>query len=265
MGAAILGIGRSSLRCALAANEILEETSNPDIHFFTADLSSQRQVRQAALEVSEHLEKYGRKLDVLVNNAGTVTTWYTATEDGYETQFAVNHLAGFLLTHQLLPYLQAAPEARILTVTSRSHRTMRMFWNDVMMRRFYFILLAYKQSKLANVLFTVGLNHRLGPNSRLRAFAIDPGLVNTSIGGKNQPAIVRWVWNLRRQKGAEPSDGAKTLIHVASAPHLDPPDGVYWRHGRSIPPSRYAQRMDEVERLWALSEQLCGIVYPKQL
>lgn len=265
MGAAILGVGRSNQRCIQTADQIRDASTNQKILFFTADLSSQRQVRRLGQEVIEYMDDHGGNLDVLINNAGMVTTWYTASEDGYEMQFAVNHLASFLLTHELLPLLQAAPEARILTVTSRSHRRMRMFWNDVMMRRFYFILLAYKQSKLANVLFTIGLNQRFGENSHLRAFAVDPGLVNTTIALKNQPAFVQWVWNLRRKKGAPPSTGAKTLIHVASAPRLDPPDGVYWRHCRSIPPSRYAQRPQEVERLWTLSERLCGIEYPKTL
>lgn len=265
MGAAILGVGRSSERCAQAADEIRLATSNPDVHFFIADLSSQRQVRLLAREIKAHVENRGGALDVLINNAGVVTTWYTATEDGYEMQFAVNYLAGFLLTHELLPLLQASPEARILTVTSRSHRRMRIFWNDIMLRRFYFILLAYKQSKLANVMFTIGLNQRLSQNSHLRAYAVDPGLVNTTIALKNQPALVRWVWNKRRQMGAIPSEGAKTIIHVAGTPRLEPPDGIYWRHCRSIPPSPYAQRSNEVARLWALSERLCGIEYPKTL
>lgn len=263
LGAEILGVGRSSQRCDQTAEMIRNATSNPNISFFTADLSAQRQVRRVAEEVTAHIKNNSGRLDVLVNNAGAVSTWYRATEDGYELQFAVNHLAAFLLTHELLPLLQAAPEARILTVTSRSHRRMRIFWKDVMLRRYYFILLAYKQSKLANVMFTIGINQRLKPGSPIRAYAIDPGLVNTTIALKDQPAIVRWVWNLRRQKGAHPSEGAKTLIYAASASHLDPPDGVYWRHCRSIPPSPYAQRLDEVERLWVLSERLCGVEYPE--
>ncbi len=259
MGAVILGVGRSEESCAQAAEDIRTANSNDHIHFFTADLSSQRQVRQLAKEVTTHVKNNSGKLDVLVNNAGVVKAWYTATEDGYEMQFAVNHLAPFLLTHELMPLLQTAPEGRILTVSSKSHRNMRIFWNDVMMRRFYTFILAYKQSKLANVLFTLGLNHRLANSPNVRAYAIDPGLVNTSIGLKNNPAIIRWGWSIRRKKGANPSDAAKTLVHVASSPKLNPPDGIYWKNCRSIPPSPYAQRLDVVDRLWELSERLCGI------
>jgi len=260
MGASILGVGRSEERCALAAAEIQQKYPSSRVHFFTADLASQRQIRRLAEEIIAYVTAHhSGQLDVLANNAGVVSSWYTSTEDGYEMQFAVNHLAPFLLTYLLQPLLQAAPGARILTTSSRSHRTMRIFWNDIMLRRFYNPLLAYKQSKLANVLFTVGLNLRLNGSTNIRAYAIDPGLVNTHIGTKNNSGIVQWVWNLRRQKGAHPEDGARTLVFVASEPELKPPEGLYWRNCQSIPPSRYSQRLDEVQRLWDLSERLCGL------
>lgn len=260
MGASILGVGRSEERCIHAEAEVRQQNPSVDVHFFTADLASQAQVRRLAKEITDFVSaNHAGKLDVLANNAGVVSSWYTSTEDGYEMQFAVNHLAPFLLTNLLLPVLKASPQARILTTSSRSHRTMRIFWNDIMLRRFYNPLLAYKQTKLANVLFTVGLEQRLNGTTNIRAYAIDPGLVNTQIGAKNNSGIVQWVWNLRRQKGADPMDGAKTLVYVASEPELNPPDGIYWRNCRAIPPSRYSQRLDESQRLWELSERLCGL------
>ncbi len=259
-GAAILGVGRSAERGAQAVADIRSTAPGAQVHFFTAEFSALRQVRRLAQEIREYVTaRHGGKLDVLVNNAGTVTSKYTVTEDGYETVFAVNHLAPFLLTRELLPLLQAAPAARILTVSSRSHRNMRILWGDVMLRRFYNPLLAYKQSKLANVLFTAEFNRRLVGATRIRAYAIDPGLVNTEIGSKNTHGIVRWAWNLRRKQGADPSVPARTIAMVASQPKLDPPDGIYWRDCRTIAPSRYALREDEAKKLWALSEQLCGL------
>ncbi len=259
-GAAILGVGRSEERGAQAAADLRSASPGVPIHYFTADLAAQRQVRRLGEEILQYVTAHHNgKLDVLVNNAGVFTSWYTATEDGFETVFAVNHLAPFLLTRELLPLLHAAPAARVLTVSSRSHRNTRIFWGDVMLRRFYNPLLAYKQSKLANVLFTAEFNRHLSGTTRVRAYAIDPGLVNTEIGLKNNYGVVRWVWNQRRKQGVDPSIAAKTIAMVASRPKLDPADGLYWRDCQSIAPSRYALRADESAKLWALSEGLCGL------
>jgi len=211
-------------------------------------------------QIKETLQKHGcRKIDVLINNAGMVTNWYTATEDGYETQFAVNHLAPFLLTHLLFPLLQAAPAARVLTTSSNSHRAARIRWNDVMLERRYSTLRAYQQSKLANVMFSYEFNRRFAGITPMRAYAIDPGLVNTSIGLKGTNGPVRWVWERRRKRGVDPEDGALTLIHVAVDPALQGSAEVYWKDCRPITPSRRAQDEEEAARLWKLSERLCGI------
>ena len=259
-GAWVLGVGRSPVRCREARDAILVEHPDARLAFAVADLSSQRQVRKLACEIRERvLAEGGGKIDVLINNAGVVPGWYTATEDGYEMQFAVNHLAPFLLTYELMPLLQAAPEARVVTVSSSSHRGARIRWGDIMHRRYYHCLLAYKQSKLANVLFSAELNRRLGPASRVRAYAADPGLVNTEIGQKHTSGFIEWFWRQRRRRGATPEQGAKTIVFLASDPSVRGSDAVYWKDCRPLPPSRYAQREDVAARLWSLSERLCGI------
>ena len=135
---------------------------------------------------------------------------------------------------------------------------MRIFWGDVMLRKIYNPLLAYKQSKLANVLFTVELNRRLS-GTNVRAFAVDPGLVNTEIGLKNHSPLVRWVWDKRRQRGRSPAQGAATVVQLASRQTAELLPGDYWRDGKPIPPDRYALRSAEGQRLWQLSERLCGL------
>ena len=155
IGANVLGVGRSAERCNKAKENILRESPDAQIDFLLADLSSQQQVKKLAEEIKQKVDKQeNNAIDVLVNNAGSVVNWYTATEDGFELQFAVNHLAPFLLTHLLLPSIERSKDGRILTVSSNSHRKARIHWKDVMLRRGYNTLLAYKQSKLANVLFT---------------------------------------------------------------------------------------------------------------
>ncbi len=258
-GHQVVAIGRSPARCAQAEESIRAENPAADIRYHLADLSAQSQVRTLAAALRSELPR----LDVLINNAGAVASWYTATEDGYELQFALNHLAPFLLTRLLLPLLQASPQARVITTSSASHRSGRIHWEDVMLRRHYNPLTAYEQSKVANVLFSTEFNRRHAspegsPEPRLRAYAADPGLVNTEIGLKGTQGIVRWFWNLRRRGGQSPEQGAATAVHLASQPLNGQSSQLYWADCRPTPPSRYAQRADEAERLWQLSERLCG-------
>lgn len=259
-GAFVIGVGRSAERCSAARQAILAEYPDARVDFCTADLSSQRQVRALAGSIRECVEAAGEhKIDVLINNAGTVSSWYVATEDSYELQFAVNHLAPFLLTHELMSLLQAALSARVITTSSGSHYRTSMHWADVMYRRNYSCLAVYKQSKLANVLFTAELNRRLGVGSQVRAYAVDPGLVNTEIGLKGTGGIEEWVWQWRRSGGVSPEQGAATAIFLASEPSLENPNGIYWKDCRPAQPSRYARRPEEAARLWSLSERLCGL------
>jgi NAD(P)-dependent dehydrogenase (short-subunit alcohol dehydrogenase family) len=258
-GASVIGVGRSAARCKQARDAILTHHPSAHITYLLADLSSQRQVRQLAAAIRDQATSSGAgQLDVLINNAATVSNWYTATEDGYELQFAVNHLAPFLLTLELLPLLKKASSARIITVSSGSHRNTRIHWQDVMLRRGYNTLRAYKQSKLANVLFTFELNRRLGEDSSVRAYAADPGLVNTEIGSKGTSGLVRWIWEKRRAGGVNPEQGAETLIYLAADASVDGSREVYWKDCRPVQASKYAHRAEEAARLWELSEHLCG-------
>jgi retinol dehydrogenase 12 len=259
-GAQVIGVGRSAARCAEAQQSIQAKTPGARLSFFVADLSSQRQITDLAHRIRESVESVGAgKIDALINNAGAVSSWYTTTEDGYELQFAINHLAPFRLTYELMPLLRRAPAARVITTSSGSHYRSKMHWPDVMHRRHYNCLLAYKQSKLANVLFTLELNRRLGDESGVRAYAADPGLVNTEIGLKGTSGIARWVWEKRRAQGASPEQGATTLIFLATDPSVEDTYAGYWKDCRPTQPSQFARRNEEAARLWELSERLCGI------
>ncbi len=254
-GARVIGVGRSKERCEQARQTILAGTPGARIEFAVADLSSQQAVRGLGAELLERLGS--APLDVLVNNAGAVASWFTPTVDGYELQFAVNHLAPFLLTRELLPALQKAGAARVITTSSRSHRGARIHWGDVMLRRAYFTLTAYRQSKMANVLFSAEFNRRYGGNG-LRAYAADPGLVKTDIGLKGTGGLVSLVWGLRARGGKPPEHGAATIVHLA-ADTLEDEAAVYWKDSRPLAPDPYALREDEARRLWELSERLCGL------
>lgn len=258
-GARVIGVGRSRERCEQARQAILAQTPGARIEFALADLSSQRAVAALGAELRERLA--GAPLDVLANNAGAVASRYTPTVDGIELQFAVNHLATFRLTYELMPCLRAGGGARVLTTSSGSHRGARMHWNDVMLRRFYNPLTAYKQSKMANVLFTAEFNRREGENG-MRAFAIDPGLVRTQIGLKGTSGLVSWIWSMRARGGQPPEVGAATIVHLAEQAQPADAQAIYWKDSQPLAPDRYALREDAARRLWELSEQLCDIRWP---
>jgi NAD(P)-dependent dehydrogenase (short-subunit alcohol dehydrogenase family) len=260
-GAALIGIGRSPERCRATERRLRSACPGVEIDYLVADLSLQSEVRKAAAGVREVLERRGTAaLDGLVNNAGTFTYWLALTREGFETQWAVNHLAAFLLTHELLPLLEAAPAARVVTVSSGSHYTARMQWDDIQLRRSYNGLRAYEQTKLANVLFTAELNRRLRvQGSRVRAYAADPGLVKTDIGLKGTPAVVRWVWSLRRSGGITAEESARGIVYLLTQPAVGEAAGIYWKHGAPKAPSKRGLEVDSARRLWEMSENMCAI------
>src|SRR5512139_483535 len=127
------------------------------VDLLVADLACQAEVRRAAAEFLAS----GRPLHVLINNAGAVNLRRTLTPDGIETTFAVNHLAYFLLTTLLLERLRASAPARIVNVASEAHRFGTLDFDDLQNGRRYRVMSVYGQSKLANILFTAELAHRL--------------------------------------------------------------------------------------------------------
>lgn len=259
-GAHVIGVGRSPQRCHEAERRLQSVNPAGQATYLVADLTLQSEVRRLAVEIRRVLAARGLDhLNGLVNNAGAFTYWLNLTAEGFETQWALNHLAPFLLTLELLPLLEAAPSARIVTVSSESHAHTRLNWEDIQLRRHYNGLVAYKQTKLANVLFTAELNRRLGPGSRVKAFAADPGLVKTDIGFKDTPGIVQWVWGRRRAIGIPPEEAADGIVHLLGEASLRNSQEVYWRHGEPRRADPQALDAMNAQRLWTMSTQMCGL------
>lgn len=255
-GYRVIGIGRDPGKCAALQEELGERMS-----YVTADLLNQSQVLRAAEEIAAYLEGHcGGELYALVNNAGCTRSWYMTTQEGVEHQFALNHLAGFLLTHKLLPYLMAA-HGRVLITSSNSHKMMKMRWNDLMFQKGYHQLLAYKQSKLCNMLFAYGFNERFQEKG-VRAYGIDPGLVNTEIGLKDTSGIGRFVWSVRRKHGMPPEVSAETYLWLLE--QEEPPRNLYYALCRPAQCSGQVNR-ENANRLWAVSQELCGIAFGKEV
>lgn len=258
-GADVIGIGRSSERCATAEQNLQKECANPKVKFITADLSRQAEVKLAAGLIKEQLAVWGKTvLDGLVNNAGAFTYWFTLTPEGIETQWAVNHLAPFLLTRLLTPLLQAGGDGRVVTVSSDSHVGAHIHWDDPQLRRRYNGLSTYGVTKLANILFTLEFNKRTS-QAGVHAFAADPGLVKTDIGMKGTPGLVGWVWRIRRSGGTSPEVPAQGILYLLSQPELKDSAQIYWKDSQPRRASRTALDPVEASRLWEYSERMCGL------
>lgn len=262
-GAYVIGTGRSKERCTKAEEEIRSSYAQAKLCYLTADLSSLSEVARLAAGVHDRLATDGiSHIDVLINNAGTVSSWYVSTVDGFELQFAVNHLAPFRLTYELLPLLQQSQEGTIIGVSSGSHYRTKIHWKDVLLRKHYNCLLAYKQSKLANVLFATELNRRLkSSGSCIKAFTVDPGLVNTDIGLKGTDGIVKKVWKIRSGSGTAAEQPARSISYLVAESAARQTDEVYWKDCTPLKPSRYSQFEEVGSRLWELSEKMCGVKY----
>lgn len=256
-GYRVLGIGRNPERIASSLKALRDSHPGTEVDFFQADLSEQDETERVAKEIGEYLDSHcGGELFGLVNNAGCVRSWHTTNRKGYETQFALNHLAAFVLTSRLFPWLLRG-KGRVLFTSSRSHFGMKIRWKDVMFEKAYHPLLAYKQSKLCNLLFAFSLNRRYGEQG-IRAYGIDPGLVRTDIGGKDTGGLVRFVWNLRKRGGREPEVPARTYLTLLVA---DPaPEGLYFHDSRPVRFSREV-REDSAQKLFELSERLAGFSF----
>jgi NAD(P)-dependent dehydrogenase (short-subunit alcohol dehydrogenase family) len=252
-GARVIGVGRDALRSEKARAEVARAAAGgPVPEWEITDLGLMREVEGLAARI---LAREG-SLDVLVNCAGVFTARRRLSPEGLETQFAVNHLAPFLLTTSLLPLLEAAPEARVITVSSASHFYGRIHWRDPSLSAFYLGLWAYEQSKLANVLFSYELVRRLGPGTKVRVAVADPGLANTAMGKKQGLSPSSLFWSLRRRAGSPPSVPAEAIAFLAEAPRNLVGTGLYWKGKAAMASSRLSYREADAARLWAMSEAM---------
>jgi len=255
-GAFVIGIGRSEKRNQNATVQVKAGNFKGQAVYLLADLAMQDQVRAVCVDINRVLKDRGfSHLDALVNNAGVYLGKKYMTGEGIEMTFVVNHLAPFLLTHELLPLLKEEDHGRVLTVSSYSHRTTPLNLSRIANPKPYIGLLAYKRSKLCNVLFTQALNRKV---EGVTAFAVDPGLVNTAIASKGSQGISHWIWRRRRKKGTKPDVPARTILFLIGEHQIDPKDGIYYKDSEPFSPSLKAQNVDLAEKLWELSIGLTG-------
>jgi NAD(P)-dependent dehydrogenase (short-subunit alcohol dehydrogenase family) len=252
-------VGRTPAKLGAAAARVRAESPDVPVETYLCDFASLADVRGLAHELGT---AYPR-IDVLVNNAGTVFDRRTVTEDGIEATFQVNHLAGFLLTELLLDRLRAAAPSRIVTTSSIGHHAGTMDFDDLGFERGYRTLRAYSRSKLANVLYTRHLAARLDGDG-VTATCLHPGTVATNIWSR-APWFARPVLAIGKKLFmVSAATGGDRLAHLATSPEVEGESGGYYQQDRLKEPSDLARDDALAERLVAESRRLVGLDAPAQ-
>ena len=267
-GASVTLAARDVAKGQQVADAIRGAHPEAKVEVMALDLTSPASIRRFAAEFLARRPA----LHVLVNNAGVMACPLARTPEGYELQFATNHLGHFLLTGLLAPALRAGAPARVVSVSSSGHRLSPVVFDDIHYeRRPYDKWQAYGQSKTANVLFAVELDRRL-VSAGVRANALHPGAIVTDLGRHlSQEDIAALASRTPGGKGFQwktiPA-GAATAVWAATAPELEDRGGLYLEDCQVAAPKesedqlagyeRYAVDPVAARRLWSASEGMVG-------
>ena len=243
-----------------AARTKITAVAKGQVELVIADLASLDEVRRLARTL---LDGYP-KIHVLINNAGLYNTTRATTVDGYEAVFAVNYLAGFLLTRLLLDRIKASAPARIINVNSKGHLFGGLDLNDLNWeKRRYRGLKGYGGSKTAGILFTRELADRL-KGTGVTVIAVHPGEVLSNIG-MNNGLIYRSMRKYLIDRSLKPTSLAgEALYYLAASPEVEGVTGRYFNMTHSEKPGGHALNRSLGRTLWMISEQLTGLVTPTQ-
>ena len=237
-GATVLAVARDADRGAAAVADIRAAVPGARLELLVADLSDLSAVRKLAEQVDS--------VDVLVNNAGVITTHGERTADGLDVMLATNHLGPFLLTNLLLPKLK-----RVVVVGSGAHKQVRSIpWDDL-------TNLGYPQTKALNILFCYELARRVA-GTGVTANVADPGFVRTDLG-RHMTGWFGLFLKLATPFMTTPERGAATSVYLATSPEVAEVSGRCFAKCRPVATSALTNDPAAAARLWQLSAELVGL------
>jgi NAD(P)-dependent dehydrogenase (short-subunit alcohol dehydrogenase family) len=257
-GATLTIVGRDETKTRRTAEVLRQTTGNPAVDTLIADLSSLRGMRAVT---AGFLARRGR-LDILVNNAGALFQRPAVTVDGLEMTFALNHLAYFVVTTELIGLLRETPGARVVNTASSAHRFGRLDVEHMPTRSrgagFVSGFRVYCDSKMANVVFTQELSRRLSPFG-VTANCLHPGFVRSRFFGQTTGPLGYATRNpLANLVARPPERAADTLVWLATDPAAAAHSGEYFINRAVRTVSRRTRDERLRSRLWALSERLAA-------
>jgi NAD(P)-dependent dehydrogenase (short-subunit alcohol dehydrogenase family) len=253
MGAHVVMMSRDIEKGEIARQEIARISRNNQVDLMQCDLSSMQSIRNFS---TQFIAKYPR-LDILINNAGIFTEHRMETQDGFEYQIGVNHLGHFHLTMLLLELIKRSAPARIINVSSAAHFGGRIHFEDLQQTRRYSGWKAYAQSKLANILFTYELAHRM-TGTGITVNCLHPGFVNTRFAVNRESEKPHPMINFLAPFTINPLTGAATSIYLAASPEVEHITGKYFAKRKQRASSKASYDLVSAEKLWNLSIALTG-------
>ncbi|OXL85868.1 short-chain dehydrogenase [Paenibacillus sp. SSG-1] len=258
-GATVIMACRSIANANMAADQIKTLKPSGKVVVMKLDLGDLESVHAFAAAFRQHYDR----LDLLINNAGVAKPPYGKTAQGFEQQFGINHLGHFALTGLMLDMLDATPGARIVTVSSLSHRSGVIRFDDLNWERNYHPARAYAQSKLANLLFTYELQRRLvAAGQSTLAVASHPGWSATN--ALRHSSMMR---SLNPFFAQSPKMGVLPTLYAATAPgvrggdYYGPTSLELRGYPKKVVSSASSHDEAVARRLWTISEELTQVKY----
>jgi NAD(P)-dependent dehydrogenase (short-subunit alcohol dehydrogenase family) len=248
-GAQVLIGARTTERGEAAADRIRSQVPGAVLQVVAADLSLMREVRSLAYQVIDSTPR----LDGLILNAAEARSDLVLTDEGIETNFATNHLAGFLLTHLLLRHLRAAAPARVVAISSSVHTQVRMVDLTSVVTGAPLTPDSYRTSKLLNILFIRELARRV-KGQGITANAADPGFVRTNLG-RHAIGGRRMLLTVTRPMQSNPDRAAATPVYLATSDEVAEVTGGYYANRHPMEVSGLATDEKLARRLWSVSAQ----------
>ncbi len=261
-GARVIVTARDEAKVAATIATLAEAVPSAAIEGGVLELGSLDSVRRFADWVISRTDA----LQLQVNNAGIMAVPYSLSTDGFESQFATNHLGHFLLTGRLVGLLRAGAPSRVVNLSSGGHATGGIRLEDPnFLTGDYEPWVAYGQSKTANILFSAELDRRLAP--QVHSYSVHPGRVGTELGRYLTRETVGALLQRAGGGGGLPPvksvpEGAATSAWACVAPELVDHGGAYLADCALATAAAHALDADVARRLWELSEQLVGEPFP---
>jgi NAD(P)-dependent dehydrogenase (short-subunit alcohol dehydrogenase family) len=254
LGAKVVLVCRDEVKGQAAKKEIIQKTGNKRVDLMICDFARLSSVRQLAHDIKGRFQQ----LDVLINNTAIFVTKLIYTEDEFEMQFQVNHLSPFLLTNLLLNLMKKSAPSRIINVASDAHYAGRIHFENPSLSDGYHGMKAYRQSKLANVLFTYELAKRLN-HSGVTTNCLHPGVVRTSLIDRHSSGLYKYGWILMKPFLIPVTQGAKTSVYLATSDEVYDVSGKYFDKCKSKKSSTDSYNPDIALKLWKISEKLTDL------